>query len=187
MAQTNTSWQFKEVRGNHFEFSEMVRRYYYMTDPRIPKDDEQAGLITVDGHLPIKVNGEKIYDDRSLPPVFPENKNLTFSKYLLRGIEQELSVYPDGEYYLRINNIVISATGKVIYYRYDEAFDFHTNTYDNNGTDEQRDRLNEKIKTLLDGIEMIAPKYNGKEVATLLPEPFVMLTIVIKDHRVTVL
>jgi hypothetical protein len=104
----------KVVDGNTITYSKLTaRRYYFLTDYRIPLEKDYVREITIEAPLPLKLNGEKIYSEDPFKPLVKNSGGYTFVSYILFNLRDELSNLNDGDYHLEINGVIFDKLVKL--------------------------------------------------------------------------
>ncbi len=174
--------QTKEVlHGDTITFSGFTRTLYRLEDKRIK--DSIRSTIAMTERLPIAFNNEPL-STVTEKEVITQPGELSFRDYVLSGIRDILSGLPNGEYNLLLKHIIIDKKGKVAYF---DSRGQLCITSKNNGTIIMplRDAIDHRVDELMHKMQAHPIKKRGKAVYALLTEPFITLTIVIRDHSIS--
>lgn len=177
-------------KGNKFILSEPKIDTIILIDP--VTGQEQTQYRTFDPQ-PITMNGNKIYSEATAPyneeNITPRYyaSNATLEEYVLKNIAGGLNSLPDGDYNLRISNIVVSENGKVVYYDYGGVErKFYPNTWKPVAKDSVK-QITAGIDKFLNDAPALSPgTLKGKAVPAILPTEFSRVNIIVKNHQATI-
>ncbi len=138
--------------------------------------------------VPGTINGEKIYsgDTVSSRPQF-NLKYGSLRKFIISKLADQLKKLPDGAYDLNIRDVVIDASGKVVYYDYKgfERFQFGPGGNVPIPAKLQKE-INNQIEKTMDNVPAYIPAtYHNKNVPASLNYGDLFDSIDIKDHKIT--
>src|SRR5690606_19558716 len=112
-------------RGNVFELSSLAIDTFMVQDPAT---GEMILRIARREPVPVKINGDTIYQDYALRDMIGKGLETVTSQstlkasgmrlYLLDNLKKEISKLHDGNYWLGISNVIVDKNGKVVYYDY---------------------------------------------------------------------
>lgn len=178
----NTQAQQNEKKGKTVVFQGNIFRLTApKTDTLIVVDpvsgNEQYHYIKLPDK-PIKMNGNKIYTTAEVDtkPQFTD-KSKSFNDYILEPIHKSFNKLPDGNYNLKITNIVIGAKGGLVYYNMD-SLDNDLKTLPS----DYKIWITEKIKKMLDKFPEMTPAWLNDEHVPCLFYEWWDKRIIVKDH-----
>jgi len=168
--------------GNTFEFVPGGKSLDYkaLADA---KTGLNAGSVTSHDSIPAKINGNKIYASAELSanPQTIEG-NMTIPEFVFHKLLDEFNKLPDGVYKLDLHNIVIDATGKVVFH---EGLGF-CHIMDPAAMP-VAELINGKIEEIMQDFSTLKPgEVNGIKVAALYDLNFMNYNIEIKNHQTTI-
>jgi len=68
--------------------------------------------------IPVKMNGQKIYERRELSAaVRPKNASQSMMELVVKDIQDELNKLSDGKYSLTIRDLIVNESGRIVYYQ----------------------------------------------------------------------
>lgn len=181
---------FITYKGNVFEFPpDGEPDTVYVEDPAT---GEIQLMITKREGTPKSMNGEKIYNPRELNA--SGTNKLSFSAgalktYILTQMENQLRKLPDGDYRLRIADIVLSKDGKVVLFTYEGMQ--KVTSYSKFGDpitepidEDINSEIARKASSLIDDMPLYEPaKLNGKKVHSNISDTAFWNTFTIKNGR----
>lgn len=145
----------KEIffKGNKFEVvSVKIKDTIYISDPVDGRETYQTMDYIIS---PIKMNGEKIYktSEETLPPEV-NIPGLSLDEYILAKLknDNDIKALSNCTFYIKMNDLVIDKSGKVVYY-YDDNYDRIRYT----GKENVDRFLNKKLNTIFDSMPRIKP------------------------------
>ena len=180
-AQFDTTQTKEVVHGDTITFSGFTHTLYRLEDKRI-KDTIKA-IIAVDERQPLAFNDQPLIQVTE-KEVITQPGQLSFRDYVLSGIQDILSALPNGEYSLLLKNIIIDKKGKVVYF---DDQDWRCISSRSNGPIVMplREAVRHRVEELMPKMQVHPIKKRGKDVYALLREPFITLTIVVRDHSIS--
>jgi len=196
-AQTNRHDLYTETyEGNTIAFSDSAfQSVFYLSDYRIPLENDNWREHRFYDHLPVKLNGDSIYYDPAHEAFYGGGYSLT--TYILSQMQEALSELADGEYQLRLGCVVVDTAGKIVHYsnigfppQPSFLFGIYPTDISRHSGDiskEQRLKINKQFAALLKNIKLFPGTHYGTSVPTVLLHPMATKTIVVAGHKVTFL
>ncbi|MBX2904430.1 MAG: hypothetical protein KF744_00225 [Taibaiella sp.] len=168
--------------GNKFKMSEPKTDTIMLMDP-ISGDTMTQTMTSVP--KPIEMNGQKIYSSpEATPPAYLAGST-TLEDAVNKIASTELSALPDGDYWIDMNNVVVSESGKVAFYEFRGVRRVTARSLTTVGADSTR-KLGAAIDNVLNDVPAMKPATaNGKNVPSLLETKFDHPIFHVQDHKVT--
>ncbi len=159
-----------------------------------PETGEESIRITEvePGLVPIKLNGDKIYNSRDIEKIAQEGKHYTYkphlqidelNMYLLENLKPELHRLKDGDYYLSISPIILDKNGKIAYYNCDGVL---TASYNHNIiSPDQQTRLIKTLEKALNNSPIYEPAAADKKHVPYIMDEYTWKLFTIKKGTIT--
>lgn len=159
-----------------------------------PETGEESIRITEvePGLVPIKLNGDKIYNSRDIEKIAQEGKHYTYkphlqidelNMYLLENLKPELHRLKDGDYYLSISPIILDKNGKIAYYNCDGVL---TASYNHNIISlDQQTRLIKTLEKALNNSPIYEPAAADKKHVPYIMDEYTWKLFTIKKGTIT--
>ncbi|MBN9483521.1 MAG: hypothetical protein BGO70_13645 [Bacteroidetes bacterium 43-93] len=159
-----------------------------------PETGEESIRITEvePGLIPIKLNGDKIYNSRDIEKIAQEGKHYTYkphlqidelNMYLLDNLKPELHRLKDGDYYLRISPIILDKNGKIAYYNCDGVL---TASYNHNIiSPDQQARFIKTLEKALNNSPIYEPAAADKKHVPYIMDEYTWKLFTIKKGTIT--
>jgi hypothetical protein len=173
-------------RGNTFEYGQNPQiDTQILTDP---VTNQETIKFVKHEPVPMKMNGIDIYGNQFHPDNIdmpaPYAKDGSVEDHILKGISKDLNKLTDGIYRIDLGNVVVDATGRIVYYEYGGIT---SQGHNNNIPKDIEKTIAGHIDDLLNSVPVMKPaKLNNKPV---IANPGVFLRqyrIDVKDHRSTI-
>lgn len=171
-----------KMKGNTIEFAqEAEERVYLKTDSRI-KEEVFRKITTM--QWPIKkLNGTEVIFDSSATA--QSNAAILFKKFI-DTLRSDIEQLPDGNYALDLDQVLIDASGKVVFYDTVYNCRVHPGRYSTVVPLRISRSILEKMTFVLDNATLSTPKRKGKPAPSLLLNPFVTRTLSVEFNKLTV-
>jgi hypothetical protein len=170
------------VNSNLIRFGhDNEERIYISTDSRIKEDFKKK--ITVEQRIPVELNGKRIFFDSTGTAI--ANGQRLFEAFL-RILDKELKALPEGNYSLDLSQVVLDASGSVVYLDTVYNCRVQPRNYSTNVPVEISRSVLRKMSNELLRVKLSPAKYKGKVVPSLVLNPFVAKTLYVKEGTVTV-
>lgn len=188
-AQTKSgAGKITNINGNQFEMTEA--RY----DTQIlvnPVTEEEEMRISCTAPRPVKMNAELIVTRPEMPPILAASGK-SLQRYLYAGLQPYLEELNDGAYYLDLTDVLVDATGKIVYYNFNGLQTWNArNVSDNKPVPKVildaslRKKINNTVETLLKNAPAYTPAtHHGKKVLAFAHPDFMSNFIQVKAHQV---
>lgn len=170
------------MKDNTIEFAEYPEeRVYVKADSRIK--EERFRKVTIQQWPIKKLNGLAVIFDSS--STAKTNADWLFKKFI-DTLRSDIEQLPDGNYSLDLDQVLIDASGKVIFYDTVYNCRVQPGRYSIVIPPRISRSILEKMTFVLDNATLSPPKIKGKPAPSLLLNPFVTKTLSVEFNKLTV-
>jgi hypothetical protein len=167
-------------KGNEFELSAPKEAFAIKE-----KGKTEKMQIRIEPY-PIKMNGQKIYKDNNVQPVY-KGPGGDLSKYAYEKLAEDLKQLEDGMYGVTVFNLIVDENGKVVYYDFPGIR--RSSSYPGGSgapiSDDIKKSIDKKVYAILEGRPEFAPATaEGKPVISVAD---MSVRVVVKNHELTII